>query len=369
MNEIADTHASSHKQPSAALQPNDSRPDRTPFVSIITPCYNEQKTIHLLLEGIYHQSYPRSAMEVVIADGGSTDATREVIQAFQSSHPDLAIRVVPNPQHITPAALNRALAAARGDILIRLDAHAIPSPEYVARCVTALEQGLGDNVGGVWEIRPGSDRWVSRAIAAAAAHPFAAGDALYRRAPRCATVVDTVPFGAFRRELFDRIGLFNEQLPINEDYEFNARIRQHGGVIWLDPAIRSVYIARPTLRALAQQYWRYGFWKFRMLLRHPKTVRWRQAAPPLFVAGLLGLSAGALMAAPARMALALVFVAYSSTLTGAGIHAAVVRRDPGLAAGLPLAIATIHLSWGSGFLWSAASHLIERRLPERIVPS
>jgi hypothetical protein len=106
-----------------------------------------------------------------------------------------------------------------------------------------------------------------------------------------------------------------------------------------------------------------------MLLRHPKTVRWRQAAPPLFVAGLLGLSAGALLAAPARVALALVFVAYGSTLTGAGIHAAVVRRDPGLAAGLPLAIATIHLSWGSGFLWSAASHLIERRLPERIVPS
>ncbi len=369
MNEIADTHASAHKQPSAALQPNESKPDRVPFVSILTPCYNEQKTIHLLLESIYNQSYPRSAMEVVIAEGGSTDATREVIQAFQSSHPDLALRVVPNPQRITPAALNRALAAARGEILIRLDAHAIPSRAYVARCVAALEQGLGDNVGGVWEIRPASDRWVSRAIAVAAAHPFAAGDALYRRPPRGATVVDTVPFGAFRRELFDRIGLFNEQLPTNEDYEFNARIRQHGGVIWLDPAIRSIYIARPTLRALAQQYWRYGFWKFRMLLRHPQTLRWRQAAPPLFVASLLGLSTGALLAAPARVALAMAFVAYSGTLTGAGIHAAVVRRDPGLAAGLPLAIATIHLSWGSGFLWSAASYLMERRFPERIVSS
>lgn len=142
-----------------------------PCVSIITPCYNEHKTIGLLLEGVYRQSYPRAAMEVVIADGGSTDATLEVIREFQSSHPDLMIRVVSNPQRITPAALNRAIAAARGEILIRLDAHSIPAHDYVARCVAALEQGLGDNVGGVWEIRPGANGWIARAIAVAAATP------------------------------------------------------------------------------------------------------------------------------------------------------------------------------------------------------
>jgi Glycosyltransferases, probably involved in cell wall biogenesis len=338
-----------------------------PFVSIITPCYNEYKTIGLLLEGIYRQSYPRAAMEVVIADGGSTDTTLEVIRVFQSSHPDLTIRVTPNPQRITPAALNRAIAAARGDILIRLDAHSIPANDYVERCVAALDQGLGDNVGGVWDIRPGGDGWIARAIAVAASHPLAVGDAQYRRAPQTARVVDTVPFGAFRRELFDRVGLFNEQLPINQDYEFNARIRQHSGVIWLDPAIRSVYIARPTLRALARQYWRYGFWKLRMLTQYPATLRWRQAIPPLFVAGLLGLAISAPGVTLARLALAVVIALYGGALGAAGVHAAMKRRDPGLVAGLPLAMATMHLSWGGGFLWSACSRLAERRVSEQVV--
>lgn len=337
-----------------------------PFVSIITPCYNEHNTIGLLLEGIYRQSYPRTALEVVIADGGSTDATLEVIHAFQSRHPDLAIRVVPNPQRITPAALNRAIAAARGEILIRLDAHSIPASDYVARCVAALEQGLGDNVGGVWEIRPGAKSWIARAIAIAASHPLAVGDAQYRRAPETARSVDTVPFGAFRRALFDRIGLFDERLPINQDYELNARVRQHGGVIWLDPAIRSVYIARPTLRLLARQYWRYGFWKARMLAHHPTTLRWRQAIPPLFVAGLLGLAISAPFATAARRMLGVMIAMYGGALGAAGVHAAVQRRDPALSAGLPLAIATMHLCWGSGFLWSIRSLLAEHQSSEQV---
>lgn len=354
------------KTSSAAVR----QPEQTPpFVSIITPCYNEHKTIGLLLEGVYRQSYPRAALEVVIADGDSTDHTLEVIQEFQSSHPDLTIRVVPNPQRITPAALNRAIAAARGEILIRLDAHSIPAPDYVARCVAALEQGLGENVGGVWEIRPGSTGWIARAIAVAASHPLAVGDAQYRRAPATAQAVDTVPFGAFRRELFERIGFFNEQLPINQDYELNARIRQHGGIIWLDPDIRSVYIARPTLRALARQYWRYGFWKVRMLRQHPATLRWRQALPPLVVAGFLGLTIGALFVSPARRALAAALALYGGALGAAGAHAAVKRREPYLAAGLPLAMATMHFSWGSGFLWSVWSLLAERPSPEQVVPT
>ena len=257
-----------------------------PSVTIIVPCYNEQATIGLLLQAIYDQSYPRDKMEVVIADGLSTDQTRPQIQKFTQTHPDLRVRVVENPQRSIPSGLNQALRAAWGDIIIRLDAHSIPYTNYVAGCVAALRTGYGDNVGGVWEILPGGKGWLAKSIAATAAHPLGAGDARYRIGGS-AQEVDTVPFGAFRRSLIEQIGYFDESLLTNEDYEFNVRIRQAGGKIWMDPQIRTRYFARSNLSALWKQYWRYGFWKARMLRRHPQTLRWRQAIPPLFVFNLL----------------------------------------------------------------------------------
>ncbi len=321
-----------------------------PTVSVIVPCYNEQATIGLLLDALYAQTYPRERMEVIIADGLSTDRTREVIAEWQQAHPDLKVRVVDNPQRIIPAALNRALAEAQGEIIVRLDAHAVPARDYVARSVEALEAGRGDNVGGVWEIRPGGKGWIARSIAVAAAHPLGVGDARYRYATQAA-VVDTVPFGAFYRSLFDKIGKFDEHLLTNEDYEFNTRVRESGGTVWLDPSIRSAYFARPTLWALARQYWRYGYWKVQMLRRYPHTLRWRQALPPLFVLGLLLLGVGSLFWGWARVLLALQISLYALALLAAGIHTAVKRGDAALAVGVPAAIAVMHLSWGAGFLW------------------
>ena len=321
-----------------------------PTVSVIIPCYNEQSTIGLLLDALYAQTFPRDALEVIIADGLSTDGTRAAIAAWQQQHPDLAVRVIDNPQRIIPAALNRAIAAARGEIIVRLDAHSVPQPDYIARSVAALEAGRGDNVGGVWQIRPGGKGWVARSIAVAAAHPLGVGDALYRYASTAAAV-DTVPFGAFRRSLIARIGGFDETLLTNEDYEFNTRIREAGGTVWLDPSIRSAYFARPTLRALAKQYWRYGYWKAQMLRRYPHTLRWRQALPPLFVAGLVALALLAPLWWAARLLLALQVGGYALVLLAAGVHAALKRRFAPLVVGLPLAIATMHLSWGSGLLW------------------
>jgi len=208
-------------------------------------------------------------MEVLIADGLSEDGTRDVIAEFQTKHPDLQVHVLENPNRIIPAALNVGIAAAQGEYILRMDAHAIPRPDYVARCVEVLQARQAENVGGVWEIQPQNESWIARSIAAAAAHPIAVGDAGYRIGSQ-AGYVDTVPFGAFRRELIERIGLFDERLLTNEDYEFNTRIRQSGGRIWLDPQIRSVYFARGSLSDLAKQYWRYGYWKAQMLKRYPK---------------------------------------------------------------------------------------------------
>lgn len=324
-----------------------------PLVSIIVPCYNERTTIQQLLKAVYAQSFPRQDMEVVVADGMSIDGTRREIAAFQREHPDLCVRVVDNPQRDISAGLNRAIAAAQGEYVVRLDAHSEPYPDYVARCIDALETGRGDNVGGVWEIRPRNSSWQARAISAAAAHPFGVGDARYR-VGGSAQAVDTVPFGAFRRSLVEEVGGFDESLLTNEDYEFNVRVRKAGGVVWLDPLIRTVYFARATLAELARQYWRYGYWKARMLLRYPETFRWRQLAGAFvlsfLVLGLLGIWFPA-----ARWLLVLEMVFYGLLLLFAGVQVAWRERELPLIWGVPLAIATMHFSWGTAFLWSLLS--------------
>jgi glycosyltransferase involved in cell wall biosynthesis len=331
-----------------------------PSVSIIVPCYNEQATICLLLQAVYAQTYPRANLEVIIADGISTDRTREEIAGFRAAHPDMCVRVVDNPQRAIPAGLNQAIRAAQGDVFIRLDAHSVPEADYVERCLTDLGQGLGDNVGGVWNIQPGSSSWVARAIAVVAAHPLGVGDARYRYTSQ-AGPVDTVPFGAFTRKLIERIGPFDETLLTNEDYEFNTRIRQHGGTVWLDPCIRSVYFARSTLGDLARQYWRYGYWKQRMLRRYPGSLRWRQALPPLLVISLVVLILTAPMLSPARWLFAAELLVYLGVLVLAGTQMAFQKKDPSLAVGVPLGIATMHLTWGSGFLWSLISNPMMKR--------
>ena len=320
-------------------------------VSIIVPCYNEQSTIRLLLEALLEQTFPRADMEVIIADGMSSDETRGEIATFQKDFPDLDVRVVDNTRRSIPSAVNRAIEASRGGIIVRLDAHSKPYSDYVTNCVNAIEAGLGDNVGGVWEIHPGADTWIARSIAAAAAHPLGVGDAMYRHAKKAAEV-DTVPFGSFRRELIDRIGLFDETLLTNEDYEFNTRIRKAGGRIWLDPSIRSVYFARSTVVELARQYWRYGYWKWRMLRRYPDTIRWRQALPPLFVLSLLVLILASLFIPVFGFVLLGELLVYLFVLFAAGIRTAIKSGAPGLSVGLPLAIPVMHITWGSGFLWS-----------------
>jgi glycosyltransferase involved in cell wall biosynthesis len=326
-----------------------------PLVSVVVPCYNEQDTIGLLLQAIHAQSFPLAEMEVVIADGLSTDQTRQQIQNFQLEHQDLVVRVVENVRRTIPSGLNAAIRAAEGQIIIRLDAHSIPYPDYIARCAAALRSGCGDNVGGVWEILPGGKDWLAKSISVAASLPLGAGDARYRIGGT-AQAVDTVPFGAFNRSLVERIGYFDEALLTNEDYEFNVRIRRSGGRVWMDPMIRSKYFARSTLGALWRQYWRYGFWKAQMLKRYPATLRWRQAIPPLFVLSLLIFSIAAFRLPAFRWLLVSEIVVYSLAITVAGFHAA--KKDgfwPYLL-GIPLALWVMHLAWGGGMLFGGIRH-------------
>lgn len=313
-----------------------------------------------MLEAIYQQTFPNTDMEVIIADGMSDDATRDEIDTFKGTHPDLDVRVVDNVARTIPAGLNCAIQAAQGNYIIRMDAHARPYPDYVSRCIDALNARLGNNVGGVWEIKPGGQNWIAKSIATAAAHPFGVGDAGYRIGAQ-ASEVDTVPFGSFRRSLLDEIGFFDETLLANEDYEFNARIRKNGGRIWLDPEIVTVYYARATLTALKRQYWRYGFWKYRMLQRYPETLRWRQAIPPAFVFSLIGLIIFSWLPI-IRWILILEISLYGVVLFLTGLTSSIHYRKVYLFIGLPLSIVIMHLAWGSGFLWSMIASIMENRI-------
>lgn len=321
------------------------------FVSIIVPCYNEEKTIGLMLDAIKRQTYPITGMEVILADGESSDQTLARVNEFQQSNPELSITIINNPRRIIPAALNLAIKEARGEYILRLDAHSVPEEDYIERCVANLKAGKGDNVGGLWIIQPGGPGWLAQSIAIAAGHPLGAGDARYRYS-NLSGEVDTVPFGAYRRSIFDRIGLYDETLHVNEDYELNARIRAINGKIFFDPSIRTKYFARPTLAALARQYWRYGYWKWRMLKRYPGTLRWRQALPPILVLGTLLLLILSIWLSQAWVALLAGLSVYFLVLIGASLAHARKFKNLRLLLGIPLSIVTMHYSWGSGFLWS-----------------
>ena len=321
-----------------------------PSVSIIIPCLNEESTITLLLEAISAQDYPKNQLEVVIADSMSQDGTREKIHDYAKKNPDLKIIVIDNVKKTIPAGVNCAAENASGNILIRLDAHSAPNEAYVKRTVTLLEDGSAENVGGIWEIKPGEETCIARAIARAAAHPLGVGDAKYRISKK-AQYVDTVPFGAFYKKYFFEIGAFDESLLANEDYEFNTRLRKKGGRVWLDPGIRSKYFARKNLRALGKQYWRYGFWKVKMLRRYPKSLRARQAIPPLFVLNIVFFSLLGILFPFARIILLSELLVYLLTLLVIGISQSINKKENCLLL-MPLAMMTMHFSWGTGFLFS-----------------
>ncbi len=287
-------------------------------------------------------------MEVIVADGLSDDDSRARILAFSQAHPGLRVTVIDNPGRTAPAALNVAWRAARGEFVLRMDGHALPRADYVERCVGLLEASAVEGVGGAWDILPGAPGIIAAGIAVAAAHPLGAGGARYRSGGAPGDV-DTVPFGAYRRSTIQRLGGFNEAVPVNEDYEFNYRLRQSGGRLLFSPDIRSTYLARPTLAALVRQYYRYGVQKTAMLSFHPGALRIRQAAPALWVAALAALGLAAIFSPAARLLLTLLIALYALMLLGAGVERAMAMKQAGLSWAIPLALASMHLAWGAGF--------------------
>ena len=331
-----------------------------PKVSIIVPCYNEENTIGYLLDAICDQTYSLREIEVIISDGMSIDNTLDVINKFKDNHPNLNIIIVKNEKKNIPSGLNRAIESSNGDIIIRLDAHSIPAKDYVQLCINDLEKGLGNNIGGVWDIKPQSEKIVAKSIALSASHPIAVGDAKYRYTNKPA-YVDTVPFGAFYKNYIIDIGAFDETLLTNEDYELNVRIRQNGGQVWLNPNIRSIYFARSNYIDLAKQYWRYGFWKLEMLKRYPETIRWRQALPPIFLTCVVFLFFLSIWYDIARFLIVAQLLLYISIIVLSTIPVTIKEKDIRYLVTIPIAIIVMHQSWAVGFLTSIFSKLFSRQ--------
>lgn len=329
------------------------------FVSVIVPCYNEEKNIGFLLEALNQQTYPSKLFEIIIIDGQSVDNTLEVINSEKEKYSTLMVRVVPNPKKNIPSALNIGIRNSSGEIIIRMDAHSIPNPDYIKVCVEDLNNNLGANVGGRWIIIPGSQSKMGKCISLAAAHPFGVGDAKYRYSNE-AGYVDTVPYGAFYRTLVDEIGYFNEELLANEDYEFNVRIRNLGKKIYFDPRIQTQYIARDSIKRLSKQYWNYGYWKFRMLKMYPDTLKWRQAIPPIFVTGIILMTILALFIPVLRIFLVSIVFLYFIVLILGTILVKNLKADGYCLFGTPFAIAVMHFSWGFGFLNSLISGMVKK---------
>jgi len=255
------------------------------MISIICPIYNEEKYIGKCIDSILSQDYPQDDMEVILVDGMSTDGTRGIVQEYAKRYP--FFHLVDNPQRIVPPAMNIGIRAAKGDIIIRLDAHAIFPTCYFSELVKYLKALGADNVGGVCRTLPIKDSTECRAIANVLGSSFGMGNSHFRVGTDEIMEVDTVPFGCFHRELFDRIGYFDEELIRNQDDEFNGRIIKNGGKIYLLPHLVIDYYARDSVRKVYKMFYQYGLFKplVNRKLGSPATVR--QFFPLLFVLGLL----------------------------------------------------------------------------------
>ena len=311
-----------------------------PSLSVVVPLRDSAASLRACVDAVLAQDYPGS-LDVVLAVGPSHDDTLQIAQAAAAADP--RVTVVANPSGRTPAALNAAIAASTGEIVARVDGHAVVPPGYLRQAVEALRETGADNVGGVQEAV--GESTFEQAVAAAMTSKFGVGNASFHYGGQSGPT-DTVYLGVFRRSALERVGGFDETLVRNQDYELNWRLRDSGGVVWFDPRLRVRYRPRSSLRTLGRQYYEYGHWKREVLRRHPRSTRVRQlVAPAAVVANAAGVVLG-VAHSPRWLAIPGV---YAAAAVGAS---AVAGRSagPAVTVRLPAVFAVMHHAWGVGFL-------------------
>ena len=326
-----------------------------PLISVICPVYNEERYIDATVRSILAQDYPQDRMEVLLIDGGSRDRTRERVAAWSAQYP--FIHLYDNPFRYVSQALNIGIENAKGEVIIRLDSHCVYPSRYFSVLVEQLFALGADNVGSVLKTIPADDSGKAWAMAIASSNKFGVGSSFRTGADRiCET--DTVPFGCFRRELFNKIGLFDEDLVRNQDDEFNARIIRAGGKIFLLPQIEVTYTARANFTKLMRMYFQYGLFKPLVNKKIKIPATFRQFVPVLFVAGLVvGLPLSVFFPVIRWIYLCCVSL-YFIVGFSIGLCQSVRHKKPSLLFFLPLVFFLVHLSYGCGYwkgIWKVAT--------------
>ncbi len=322
-----------------------SRPEPPTAVSVIMPVRDEGAFIERSLGAVIAQDYPAEHFEVLVVDGMSSDGTRGLVERIRDATRQPAIRLLDNPDRTAASALNLGLAAAAGEVIVRVDGHCEIAADFLSRSVAALRSHRAGCVGG--PITTVGTGYVSRAVAIAMSSYFGVGGSPFRITADRVREVDSVAFPAWPRSVIDHAGAFDQELVRNQDDEYSYRLRKLGYRILLVPEIRCRYYSRGSLGSLWRQYFQYGLWKVRVLQKHPRQMKARQFVPPALVAYLLatGLIAwtpvgAAMLAVGGGAYLAAVLAFTAGSARRAGPHLAV----------LPIIFACLHLSYGSGFL-------------------
>ncbi len=335
------------------------------MLSAICPIYNEEKYIGRFLDSILRQDYPKTDMEILLVDGMSRDRTREIIRTYTEKRSFL--KLVDNPQKTAPYAMNTGIKNAIGDIIVRLDVHAEYPEDYFTRLVDNLGKLEGaENVGGVCVTLPGGHSVTAIAIAECLSNPFGMGNSYFRIGTDKVKRVDTVPFGCFRRSLFDRIGLYDTDMTRNQDDELNGRINKSGGKIYLLPDVRIKYYARDTVPKVRNMFYQYGLYKPLVNKKVGTPVTIRQFAPVVFLSGLMF---GFLLSILFPVFWPFYFgtiCLYAVIGFAEGCKSAKKTGRMALASLMPYVFLNIHLSYGYGYLKGIYYVLFHRRFDVKV---
>ena len=316
-----------------------------PFVSIILPVRNEERNITKTLQCLRDQTYPRGRMEIIVVDGVSTDDTRLIVSATAAL--DSRVLLFDNPRQIMAAGFNLGIKAAKGEIIVMMGGHTEISLNYVHTCAALLQDGVADCVGG--PIQTIGETYVARAISLAMSSPIGVGNSPFRIGCGKQRYVDTVAFGAYTRNIIERTGDLDEEFVRGQDDEFNYRLRKLGGRILIVPQLQSRYASRSSLLPLWRQYFQYGYWKVRILQKHPHQMQWRQFVPALFVSSLI-LQSVISVVLP-RIGVPLLVGTLSIYTFVVGLASVILTtRSCRLAPAVAVSLFVLHFSYGLGFL-------------------